>query len=84
MSAKARDPDKTGKRKFTAQAYAPKPIPPSGLVRLPSILAVYPVSRTSWLDGVKSGKYPAPVKLSARTVAWKAEDIHALINEVQA
>jgi hypothetical protein len=26
-------------------------------------------------QGVKSGRFPKPVKLSARCIAWKAEDI---------
>lgn len=70
----------TTKRKFTAQTYKPHPIPETGFVRLPSILAVYPVSRTTWHTGVKSGRFPAPVRLGARTVAWRAEDIRKLID----
>jgi len=54
-------------------------IPETGFVRLPQILAVFPISRSGFWAGVKSGKYPQPVKLSARCTAWKAEDIHALI-----
>lgn len=54
-------------------------IPQTGFVRLLLILTVIPVSRSSWWAGVKSGKYPKPVKLGANTTAWRAEDIHALI-----
>lgn len=54
-------------------------LPETGFVRLPQILAVFPISRSGFWAGVKSGKYPQPVKLSARCTAWKAEDIHALI-----
>lgn len=55
-------------------------LPQTGFVRLPAILAHIPVSRSTWWAGVKSGKYPAPVKsLGANITAWKAEDIHALI-----
>lgn len=55
-------------------------IPQTGFVRLPVILAHIPVSRSTWWAGVKSGKYPAPIKsLGANITAWKAEDIHALI-----
>ena len=84
MAATARAPDKTGKRKFTPTTYTAKPIPEAGFVRLPSILAAFPVSRTTWINGVKSGKYPPPVRLGARTIAWKASDIRALLEEVQA
>jgi len=40
-----------------------------------------PVSRASWWAGVKSLKYPRPVKLGRRTTAWKESDIVALINK---
>ena len=54
-------------------------LPNTGFVRLPQILSVIPVGRTTWWAGVKAGKYPAPIKLGANTTVWKAEDIHALI-----
>jgi predicted DNA-binding transcriptional regulator AlpA len=56
-----------------------KILPETGFVRLPQILAVFPISRTAFYAGVKSGKYPQPIKLTARCTAWKAVDIHALI-----
>lgn len=54
-------------------------LPQTGFVRLPQILLHIPVSRSTWWAGVKSGKYPQPIKLGENTTAWKAEDIHALI-----
>jgi len=54
-------------------------LPETGFIRLPKILSLYPVSRSGWWAGVKSGKYPRPVKLGPRTTAWKVEDIRALI-----
>lgn len=59
-------------------------LPATGFVRLPQILNVIPVGRSSWWAGVKSGKYPQPVKLGENTTAWKAEDIHALIAKLSA
>lgn len=59
--------------------YTPAALPETGFVRLPQILAVFPISRGSWWAGVKSGRYPASVKLGPRTTAWKVEDIRALI-----
>jgi predicted DNA-binding transcriptional regulator AlpA len=56
--------------------------PETGFVRLPQVLAVIPVCKSSWWNGVKSGRYPKPVKLSARCTAWKVEDIHALIKQL--
>jgi prophage regulatory protein len=44
------------------------------------IIGIYPVSRSSWYEGIKSGKYPSPVHLGGgRSVAWKVEDIRALL-----
>lgn len=48
-------------------------------LRLPEVLALFPVSRTHWYQGIKDGKYPAPVKLSERTAAWRVSDIRALL-----
>lgn len=59
----------------------PQGLPETGFVRLPQILAIFPVSRSSWWAGVQKGKYPAPVKLSERTTAWRVEDIRQLIAE---
>jgi prophage regulatory protein len=55
-------------------------LPSTGFLRLPQILALFPISRSAFWAGVKSGKYPRPVKLSERCTAWKVEDIQHLIN----
>lgn len=55
-------------------------LPPCGFVRLPGVLAVIPVSRSTWWEGVKTGRFPAPVKLGTRTTAWRVEDIRSLID----
>lgn len=55
---------------------------PSQLLRLCEVLRQYPVSRTSWYDGIKLGMYPAPVRLGKRTVAWRQSEIEALIKEL--
>jgi hypothetical protein len=46
------------------------------------IPALIPISRTSFLNGVKSGKYPKPVKLGERTTAWRVSDIISLIEKL--
>lgn len=57
-------------------------LPETGFIRLPTLLAVFPISKSSLYDGIKKGIYPAPVKLSERTAAWKVEDIRILIDQV--
>jgi prophage regulatory protein len=65
-------------------------LPETGYLRLPQIIgnpkpdppvpAVIPVSKSTWWAGVKSGRYPQPVRtLGSRITAWKVEHIRALI-----
>jgi prophage regulatory protein len=64
-------------------------LPETGYLRLPQIIgdpnaeppipAVIPVGKSTWWDGVKSGRFPKPVKLGPRITAWRVEDIRALI-----
>ena len=57
-------------------------IPSYGFLRLPQILAIFPISRSAWWEGCKSGRFPKPVKLGPRTTVWRAEDIAELITRV--
>ncbi|MCA0271760.1 MAG: AlpA family phage regulatory protein [Proteobacteria bacterium] len=55
--------------------------PQTGLVRLSAILAPsgpIPVSKSTWWQGVKDGRFPRPLKLGPRTTVWRAEEIRAL------
>ena len=67
-----------------ATTYISHPVPTEGLVRLSAILAPIgpiPVSKSTWWAGVKSGRFPKPVKLGPRTTAWNVRDIRALIDK---
>jgi prophage regulatory protein len=46
-----------------------------GFMRLPEVLKLIPVSRATWWNGCKDGRFPAPYRLGRRTTAWKREDI---------
>jgi len=54
-------------------------IPETGFVRLSQVLCVIPLGKTCWWEGVRSGRFPKPVKLSERCTAWRVEDIRELI-----
>jgi predicted DNA-binding transcriptional regulator AlpA len=62
----------------------------SALLALPQIVgdrkrgipALVPISRSSWWSGVKEGKYPKPVRISSRRVAWRSSDIAALLERI--
>lgn len=65
-------------------------LPETGFIRLKQIIgdnknnipALLPISRSTFLSGVKSGKFPKPVKLGERTTAWKVSEILALIEKL--
>ena len=57
-------------------------LPAVGYVRLPQILEIFPVSKSSWWEGCRSGIFPKPVKLGPRTSAWSVEDIRALMGRI--
>lgn len=69
-------------------------LPQTGFLRLPQIVGnptatpplppIIPISKSSWWAGVKSGKYPKPVKLGERTTVWRVEDIRALVESAGA
>jgi len=48
------------------------------LLRLPQVLKIVPVSRSTWYLGIKKGVYPAPVKIGRRASAWRRRDLAAL------
>jgi prophage regulatory protein len=54
---------------------------PAQLLRLRQVLQLVSVSRSTWLAGVKTGRFPAPVK-NGRCVFWKAETILALLESM--
>ena len=45
------------------------------LLRLSEVLHLIAVARSSWWQGVREGRYPAPVKLGERTTRWRFRDI---------
>jgi prophage regulatory protein len=65
-------------------------LPETGFLRLAQIIGnkktgtppLIPISRTSFLNGVSDGRFPKPVSLGKRTVAWKIEDIRELIKSL--
>jgi prophage regulatory protein len=51
------------------------------LLRLKEVLELIPVSKSTWWEGVKCGRYPAPVRhLGPRITAWKLSEVMQLVN----
>jgi len=72
-------------------------LPETGYLRLPQIVgkpatktspaipAIIPVCKSTWWAGVRSGRYPQPVRtLGERITAWRVEDIRSLIEQAAA
>lgn len=64
-------------------------IPETGFLRLTQIigckaskskiLPLVPVCKSTWWAGVKSGRFPKPIKLGTRITVWKTQDIISLL-----
>ena len=69
-------------------------LPEIGYLRLPQIIgdpkaeppipALIPVCKSTWWSGVKSGRFPKPIKLGPRITAWRVEAIRDLIQRAAA
>jgi hypothetical protein len=63
-------------------------LPETGFLRLyqiigdlkavPPIPPIIPVKKSCWWEGVRTGRFPKPVKFGGCTM-WRVEDIRALI-----
>lgn len=53
------------------------------LLRLPQVLEIIPVCKSTWWAGVASGRFPAAIKLGPKTTAWRARDIYDLIDSLE-
>lgn len=69
-------------------------LPETGFLRLaqiignpkatPPIPPIIPVKKSCWWDGVRSGRFPKPVKIgNGRGTFWKVEAIRALIESTK-
>lgn len=68
-------------------------LPETGFLRLPQIIGdlkanppippIIPVKKSTWWAGVKTGRFPKPVKIgNGRGTFWRLADIRALIESV--
>jgi hypothetical protein len=66
-------------------------LPETGFLRLPQIIGkpkatppippLIPVSKSTWWEGVRTGRFPKPIKFGARMAVWRVEDIKAFIEK---
>ena len=57
-------------------------LPETGFVRISQILfpGPIPISKSCWWAGVKTGRFPKPIKLGPRIALWRVEEIRELID----
>lgn len=65
----------------SAASPATLPSRPGSLLRWPAVNLRTGLGKSSVYVGIKNGSFPAPVKLSARLVAWREEDIDLWITQ---
>lgn len=58
---------------------APAVLPQTGFLREVRLLQFLPFSHSTLWRRVRAKTFPAPVKISGRITAWRAEDIRAWI-----
>ncbi|HOM97232.1 MAG TPA: AlpA family phage regulatory protein [Acetomicrobium sp.] len=58
-------------------------IPEFGFLRLNDVLRIIPVSKTTWYNGVRSGRFPKGIRLSQNIVVWRVEDIKNLVRQLE-
>lgn len=58
-------------------------IPEFGFLRLDDVLKIIPVSKTTWYNGVRSGRLPKGIRLSQNIVVWRVEDIKNLVKKIE-
>ena len=56
---------------------------PDTLLRRPIVEARTGLSRSTIYDWMKHGKFPQPVKLGERLVAWRESDINAWLENCE-
>lgn len=59
----------------------PKHLPETGYVRPKFIQDFFSFSKSTLWRLVKKGDFPQPIKLGEKITVFKAEDVHAWINE---
>lgn len=84
------NPDEPSKPVQTTHGKSPEPhgnretvggTKPGKLLRLPAVMERCALGRSSIYAGVKAGTFPAPVRLSARAVGFREDEIDRWVSE---
>lgn len=51
-------------------------------LRLPEVLKIMGISRSKWYQGIKTGIFPAQIKLGEKTSVWSSAAINDLVDRL--
>jgi len=52
------------------------------LLRVPEVLKILPICKSSWWNGLRSGRYDIEtIKLGPRTSAWRKSDVLEIVKQ---
>lgn len=80
MTTKAPNAQKKPRKKIT---YISAPLPTEGSIRKPSVIAVLGISKTTFDDGVRAGKFPKGQLIGARIRVWNVAVVRQLLAELE-
>ena len=60
---------------FSREAFDATPLPIPGFTRLPGVLRLIPIKKSTWWNWVKDGKAPAAHKLSPGVTVWRNSEL---------
>ncbi len=72
------------RRAAGAGVETPASLPETGFLRIKHILKFIPVSKATFWNGVRSGRFPKPIpkRPGERATFWRVEDIRTLIADM--
>ena len=52
------------------------------LIRFPELQTLVPMSKAAIYNAINEGRFPKPIKLGSRAVAWKESQIRAYMDQL--
>jgi len=68
-------------KKIPTAGPAPLPLSVPHLLRERQVLLYVPISRADLWNRVRDGRFPRPIKLSAKVSAWRSGDVLQVLRE---
>ena len=66
-------------RRVSEEAIALRGVKQDRLLRLKQVLEIIPISKSTFWEGCRTGRFPKPIKLGSRITCWRESEIMALV-----